>query len=40
VGFAWERLAKWGCFWFLTNFDGPWTLIQWAKVLAQTFLGK
>jgi len=37
-GFAWERLAKWGCFVFLTNFDRPWTPIQWAKILAQTFL--
>jgi len=36
-GFAWGRLAKWGVFVFLTNFDGPWTPIQWAKILAQTF---
>jgi len=30
-GFAWEGLAMWGCFCFLTNFDGHWMLIQWAK---------
>jgi len=24
---------------FLTNFDGLWTPIQWAKILAQTFFG-
>jgi len=27
-----------GVFVFLTNFDGPWTPIQWAKILARTFL--
>jgi len=28
-----------GVFGFLTNFDGPWTPIQWVKILAQTFFG-
>ena len=27
-----------GAFGFLTNFDGPWTPIPWAKILAQTIL--
>jgi len=38
-GFAWEGLAKWGVYVFLTNFEGPWTPIQWAKILARTFFG-
>jgi len=38
-GFAWERLAKWGGLCFLTKFDGPWTLIQWAEILDRTFCG-
>jgi len=37
-GFAWEGLGNWGVFGFLTNFDGPWTPTQWAKILDQTFL--
>jgi len=28
-----------GVFDFLTNFDGPWKQIQWAKILAQIFFG-
>jgi len=38
-GFVWDWLAKWGCFLFLTNFDGPWTPIQSAKILAETVFG-
>jgi len=38
-GFAWERLANGDVFGFLSNFDGPWTPMQWAKILAQTFFG-
>ena len=38
-GFDWEELANWGCFWFLTKFDWPWTPIQWTKILAQAFCG-
>jgi len=38
-GFAWDRLAKWGRFRFFDQFDGPWTPIQWAKILAETFCG-
>jgi len=28
-----------GVFVFLTNFDGPWTPIKWAKILSETFFG-
>jgi len=28
-----------GVFVFFTNFDGPWTPIQLAKILAETFFG-
>ena len=36
--FAWERLAKWGVFVFLTNFDEPWTPILGTKFWLKPFL--
>ena len=41
--FIWVRCFLWGTsqsggvFWILTEFDWPWTPIQWAKILTQTF---
>jgi len=32
-------LQSGGVFSFLTNFDGPWTPIQWVEILAETFFG-
>jgi len=35
-GFTWGGSQSGGAFGFLTNFDGPWKPIPWAKILAQT----